>query len=61
MKTKMVYPYWVQEQRTRGTTVKKVGETYYLYKRTSKRVPGKKYPQAVDTYIGHHTRGNRGK
>ena len=29
-----------------------VGNNYYLYKRTSKRVPGKKYPQPVDTYIG---------
>ena len=46
------YPQWVQEQRTQGTTVKKKGDTYYLYKRTSKRVPGKKYPQPVDTYIG---------
>ena len=34
------------------TTVKKKGDTYYLYKRTSRRVPGKKYPQPVDTYIG---------
>ncbi len=33
------YPDWVQEQRTRGTTVKKKGDTYYLYKRTSRRVP----------------------
>ena len=52
MKGKNVYPEWVQEHRVRGTTVKKVGGTYYLYKRTSKRVPGKKYPQPVDTYIG---------
>lgn len=52
MKSETVYPEWVQEQRTKGTTVKKVGGTYYLYKRTSKRVPGKKYPQPVDTYIG---------
>ena len=50
--TEKKYPDWVQEQRTRGTTVKKKGETYYLYKRTSRRVPGKKYPQPVDTYIG---------
>ena len=42
----------MQQQRIKGTTVKKVGNTYYLYKRTSKRVPGKKYPQPVDTYIG---------
>lgn len=50
--TEKVYPDWVQAQRTKGTTVKKKGDTYYLYKRTSKRVPGKKYPQPVDTYIG---------
>ncbi len=50
--TEKKYPDWVQEKRTRGTTVKKKGGTYYLYKRTSKRVPGKKYPQPVDTYIG---------
>lgn len=50
--TEKKYPDWVQKQRTRGTTVKKKGDTYYLYKRTSRRVPGKKYPQPVDTYIG---------
>lgn len=52
MKGEMIYPEWVQEQRVKGTTVKKIGGTYYLYKRTSKRVPGKKYPQPVDTYVG---------
>lgn len=52
MASKTIYPEWVQNYRTQGTTVKKVGNTYYLYKRTSKRVPGKKYPQPVDTYIG---------
>lgn len=51
-KTEKIYPDWVQEYRTRGTTVKKKGEKYYLYKRTSRRVHGKKYPQPVDTYIG---------
>ena len=50
--TEKTYPDWVQAFRTRGTTVKKKGDAYYLYKRTSKRVPGKKYPQPVDTYIG---------
>ncbi len=50
--TGKVYPDWVQAHRTRGTTVKKKGNTYYLYRRTSRRVPGKKYPQPVDTYIG---------
>lgn len=51
-KTEKIYPDWVQSYRTKGTTVKKKGDTYYLYKRTSKRIPGKKYPQPVDTYIG---------
>ena len=50
--TEKKYPEWVQAYRTRGTTVKKKGDAYYLYKRTSRRVPGKKYPQPVDTYIG---------
>lgn len=48
----LVYPSWVQQYRTRGTTVKKKGNHFYLYKRTSKRIPGKKYPQPVDTYVG---------
>lgn len=51
-RSEKVYPDWVQKHRTKGMTVKKKGEAYYLYKRTSKRVPGKKYPQPVDTYVG---------
>ena len=50
-----VYPDWVQKQKKRGTTVKKVGNNYYLYKHSSKRVPGKKYPVPVDSYIGKIT------
>lgn len=50
--TEKKYPDWVQKHRTKGTTVKKRGDSYYLYKRTSRRVKGKKYPQPVDTYIG---------
>lgn len=50
--TQKIYPEWVQKYRTQGKTVKKKGDTYYLYSRTSRRVPGKKYPQPVDTYIG---------
>ena len=45
-KTEKIYPEWVQKHRERGTTVKKKGDAYYLYKRTSK------YPQPVDTYVG---------
>ncbi len=50
--TQKTYPDWVQKFRTKGKTVKKKGNSYYLYSRTSKRIPGKKYPQPVDTYIG---------
>ena len=61
-----VYPDWVQRYKEKGTTIKKVGENYYLYKHSSKRVPGKKNPVPVDTYIGRITpdgvvKGNKKK
>ena len=43
----MRYPDFVKKYRPRGTVVKKVGETYYAYYATSKRVPGKSYPVQV--------------
>ena len=46
------YPEWVNAFKEKGTSVKKVGSEYYLYRATSKRVPGKKYPQPVEEYIG---------
>jgi len=46
------YPDWVNAFKVKGTSVKKVGNEYYLYRATSKRVPGKKYPQPVEEYIG---------
>ena len=53
--TAKVYPDWVQKFRTQGTTVKKVGENYYLYKHSSKRAAGKKNPMPKDSYIGRIT------
>ena len=50
------YPDWVNAFKEKGTSVKKVGNEYYLYRSTSKRVPGKKYPQPVEEYIGIITR-----
>jgi len=47
-----VYPEWVRQHRQPGTSIKKVGETYYLYKTTSVRVAGKRNPQAQSEYIG---------
>jgi len=46
------YPDWVNAFKEKGTSVKKVGNEYYLYRSTSKRVPGKKYPQPLQEYIG---------
>ena len=50
------YPDWVNAYKEKGTSIKKVGNEYYLYRATSKRVPGKKYPQPVETYIGTITK-----
>ena len=55
MSEKKIYPAWVQQYRTTGTTVKKVGNNYYLYHHSSKRVAGKKNPVPKDTYIGKIT------
>jgi hypothetical protein len=46
------YPEWVKQHREPGTSAKKVGNSYYLYKTTSVRVPGKKNPQPKSEYIG---------
>jgi hypothetical protein len=46
------YPDWVNAHKVKGTSVKKVGDSYYLYATTSKRVKGKKYPQPVQRFIG---------
>ena len=40
----MRYPNYVKQYRPKGTVVKKVNDTYYVYYATSKRVPEKKYP-----------------
>lgn len=50
-----VLPEWVQQYKTPGTTVKKIGNNYYLYYATSRRVPGKAYPVSVQAYIGKIT------
>jgi hypothetical protein len=50
------YPDWVNAFKEKGTSIKKVGNEYYLYSATSKRVPGKKYPQPVEDYIGKITK-----
>lgn len=46
------YPDWVNKYKKKGTVIKKVGESYYMYTNTSKYVKGKKYPQPVQHFIG---------
>ena len=48
-------PEWVLKWKKPGTTVKCIGGSYYLYKATSKRVPGKAWPVSVQTYVGRIT------
>jgi hypothetical protein len=50
------YPDWVNRHKLKGTAVKKVGNSYYLYKVTSKRIPGMKYPQPIQSFLGTITR-----
>jgi hypothetical protein len=50
------YPDWVNAHKEKGTSVKKVGNEYYLYRNTSRRVQGKRNPQPVQEYIGAITR-----
>ena len=48
-------PEWVQKHKKPGTTVKKIGNNYYLYYATSSRKPEKPYPVCEQTYIGKIT------
>lgn len=47
------FPQWVERQKRKGTIIKSDGKgNFSLYRNSSKRVPGKKNPQPVQTYIG---------
>lgn len=48
-------PEWVLKHKRPGTTVKKIGNNYYLYNAASKWNPEKGYPESVQTYIGKIT------
>jgi hypothetical protein len=51
----MSHPEWVDKYKGKGTSVKKIGESYYLYKVTSVREKGKKHPVSRQIYIGKVT------
>ncbi len=48
-------PDWVMKHKRPGCTIKEISGKYYLYYATSKYVPGKKYPESIQTYIGRIT------
>lgn len=50
------YPSWTDKYRTKGYSIKKVSNKYYLYKTYSVRKEGFKYPQPVNEYIGQITK-----
>lgn len=55
MKNKKIYPDWVEKEHVKGTSIKQIGENYYLYECTSKNVIGKSYPVSIQRYIGKIT------
>ena len=55
MKNKKIYPDWVEKEHVKGTSIKQIGENYYLYECTSKNVRGKSYPVSIQRYIGKIT------
>ena len=50
-----MYPDWVLKQKKPGTTIKRIGNNYYLYYAASHREEGRKHPVSVQTYIGKIT------
>lgn len=56
IKNKKVYPDWVEKQHVKGTSIKQIGDNYYLYECTSKNVRGKSYPVSIQRYIGKITK-----
>lgn len=48
-------PEWAEKYKKPGTTIKKIGNGYYLYTATSKTVKGKKHPVSIQSYLGRIT------
>jgi hypothetical protein len=53
------YLDWVNVFKEKGTSVKKVGDEYYLYRSTSRRVTGEEIPSAGGgVYRGNNEGGS---
>jgi len=48
-------PDWAAKYQTRGHLIRENNGHYYLYRRTSKRIPGLKYPKQYEVYVGRIT------
>lgn len=55
MESDKMYPDWVEKYHIKGTSIKEINGSYYLYRVTSNRIKGKKYPVAIQKYIGKIT------
>ena len=49
------FPAWVAKWKRPGTTVKYISGSYYLYRATSVRAPGRPWPVSVQSYVGKIT------
>ena len=49
------YPDWVENEHIKGTSIKQIGDNYYLYSVTSKYSKEKGYPISIQRYIGKIT------
>ena len=52
---KKIYPDWVEKHHTKGTSIKQIGDNYYLYSVTSHYSKEKDYPVSDQRYIGKIT------
>ena len=50
------YPSWVENHHIKGTSIKQIGDNYYLYSVTSKYSKEKGYPISIQRYIGKITK-----
>lgn len=56
MKTTKRYPDWVIKCHKEGTTIKQIGNNYYLYSATSRHIKGKRNPISIQRYLGKITK-----
>lgn len=56
MKAIKKYPNWVNKQHAPGTSIKQIGDNYYLYSVTSKYDKNKGYPVSIQRYVGKITK-----